>query len=215
MRRDLLQERPDVLARFRAGERTAMELVYGYYRRTVYALVRGACGCLPTRGRRRGAGGRPADVEDLVQEVFMKVFSRRSVRTNYRGQVPFSAYLRRMTHNLVVDWARKSDREVPTEDEGIERALHDGPRGAPWQQPERVEQSEEVDGESIAAVSTLLSSIPADLRAIHEQRYGAGLSQRDTAVVLGVGRQTVRTRERELHTRVLNELSARPPARQG
>src|SRR5262249_41905192 len=56
-------------------------------------------------------------------------------------------------------------------------------------------QEDFADWKTIALVKRYIDSLPIDLRRVHEALYVQGLSQRDAAAVLGVGRQVVRTLE--------------------
>jgi DNA-directed RNA polymerase specialized sigma24 family protein len=45
----------------------------------------------------------------------------------------------------------------------------------------------------MAVVGRYLSLLPADLQRVHDALFVQGLSQRDAAIALGLGRQVVRT----------------------
>jgi len=55
----------------------------------------------------------PAAAEDLVQDTFLRALQRGG---SYRGDAPVEAWLRRILHNLAVDRARRSSRELLVED---------------------------------------------------------------------------------------------------
>src|ERR1700730_17900346 len=74
-----------------AGDAAAFEFLYRLHGRRVYAL------CLRMVGN-------PSDAEDLMQEAFLQLF--RKIGT-FRGESVFSAWLHRMTVNVVLMRLRK------------------------------------------------------------------------------------------------------------
>lgn len=55
----------------------------------------------------------PVSAEDLVQETFVRALERGA---SFRGLAPPGAWLRRVLHNLAVDRARRSSRELLVQD---------------------------------------------------------------------------------------------------
>ena len=51
--------------------------------------------------------GEPAAAEDIVQDVFLKMFA---TLRGYRGEAPFGAWLKRMTANATIDVLRSRQR---------------------------------------------------------------------------------------------------------
>ena len=51
-------------------------------------------------------------------------------------------------------------------------------------------------------------SLPPELRRVHDAIYVDGLSQREAAAALGLGRQTVRTRDARLRHVLRRELTS-------
>jgi RNA polymerase sigma-70 factor (ECF subfamily) len=82
------------LARAQRGDMQAFEAVYACYGQACYGLALR----LTTN---------PAQAEDLVQEVFLKVME--TIR-GYRGEAPFGAWLKRMTVNAAIDQLRARKR---------------------------------------------------------------------------------------------------------
>src|SRR2546423_13639434 len=98
----LFLQDPDLLSRFRAGEREALARVYWHYVAKVEDLV-----YLTLRSSDRASGV----VADLVQEVFVKVFAARARRA-YDGVRPFAPYVLTVTRNVLTDRGRLARREV-------------------------------------------------------------------------------------------------------
>ncbi|GAA0712337.1 RNA polymerase sigma factor [Dokdonella soli] len=82
------------LERARRGEMAAYAAIYERFG--------GACYNLALR-----VLGEPAAAEDIVQEVFLKMFG--SLR-GFRGDAPFGAWLKRMTANATIDAVRAGQR---------------------------------------------------------------------------------------------------------
>src|SRR5258708_10124651 len=82
------------LARARQGDMQAFEVVYACYGQACYGLA-------------LRLTANPAQAEDLVQEVFLKVME--TIRS-YRGEAPFGAWLKRMTVNAAIDQLRTRKR---------------------------------------------------------------------------------------------------------
>ena len=188
-------ESSDFLRGFRAGERSFLEKVYFAYVDEVEAYVRRF---LAMYGRRGGA--RP-DVGDLVQEVFVRAFGEKA-RNAFDGQRDYGPFLGALTRNLMVDWARRSGREMPTED--LDR-FPDPPAS----------EREWADPDTMVAVNAYIVALPPELREVHEFRYVQCRSQDETCGALAISRQTLRTREKHLREGLRRQLkrlamSARP-----
>jgi RNA polymerase sigma factor (sigma-70 family) len=172
-------ESPDFLARFKAGERPFLEKVYFAYLDEVEAYVRRfLAGC------RRPGAARP-DVGDLVQEAFVRAFAEKA-RHAFDGQRDYGPFLGALTRNMMIDWARRNVRELPTED--LDR-FADAPPPS---------EREWADRETMAEVNAYLGELAQELRQVHEFRYVECRSQEEACSALGISRQTLRTREKHL-----------------
>lgn len=89
-----------VIARARRGDMAAFAQIYECYGSACYNLALRVL-------------GEPAAAEDIVQEVFLKMFD---AIAGYRGDAPFGAWLKRMAANATIDVtrqrARLSDRDI-------------------------------------------------------------------------------------------------------
>jgi RNA polymerase sigma factor (sigma-70 family) len=173
-------ESSDFLQRFKAGERPFLEKVYFAYVDEVEAYVRRFLAAYGWRS----AAARP-DVGDLVQEAFVRAFGEKA-RHAFDGQRDYGPFLGALTRNLMIDWARRSGRELPTED------LDRFPESPP---PSEREWS---DPDTMAEVNAYLGELPPELREVHEFRYVQCRSQDDACSALAISRQTLRTREKHL-----------------
>ncbi|HLT36560.1 MAG TPA: sigma-70 family RNA polymerase sigma factor, partial [Enhygromyxa sp.] len=123
------------------------------------------------------------------------------------GIRPYGAYVCTIARNLVLRSFRArellfplADGEQPTAPSPA--AIDDGPS------PER----ELHDAEIRELVAGFLAALAPEDRRLIELRFVEGLSQRDAAAALGLGRQRVRTREKQLRARLLEYLRERGEA---
>jgi RNA polymerase sigma-70 factor, ECF subfamily len=173
--------------RFRAGQGDALATVYRAHAdevvRTARAVLKDCA--LPTAPYDQLA----SDLADVVQEAFAKAFAPEA-RRRFDDQRAFRPYLLQIARNAAVDHWRARRRHV----------LVDGDRLA-----EHLVRDEEVsahDEEWAGAdvVAVVERFIGTEERRGYEALYVRGLSQREAAVELGVGRQVVRTIEGRLRT---------------
>jgi RNA polymerase sigma-70 factor (ECF subfamily) len=60
-----------------------------------------------TRYIKRRAKVNSHDVEDILQEVFIKIYRNLN---DYDERLPFSSWVYRITHNYIIDWYRKEKK---------------------------------------------------------------------------------------------------------
>src|SRR5262245_58713871 len=93
----------ELLDGFRAGRREALERVYWANVDGIETLVQA--------GLRRSQQFSPANLADLVQEIFAKAFSKKA-RAAYDGQRDYGPFLRQLARNTLIDWLRARGREL-------------------------------------------------------------------------------------------------------
>jgi RNA polymerase sigma factor (sigma-70 family) len=194
----------DLWHRFRGGEPSALaEIYWAHVGRVERLLSRGlsaARGGPPAR-----VGTRGGDLADLVQEVFLKAFSRKS-RQSFNENLDFAPYVSTIARNVLVDWLRKSGKEIPLDGQAL-AATADGLAWAeendgPWTDPR-----------TLAIVRDYLRELSPQLRLVHEKRYVMSLSQREAAAELGITRQVLRTQEEQLRHGLERALQEARPDR--
>ena len=180
-------ESSDFLERFKAGERAFLEKVYFAYVDEIEVYVR----------RFLAKYGRPGvtrpEVGDLVQEAFVRAFSEKA-RHAFDGKRDYGPFLGALTRNMMIDWARRSGRELATED--LDRI----PEALP------ALEDEWADNDTMAAVNAYIAELAPELREVHEFRYVQCRSQDETCSSLSISRQTLRTREKHLREGLLRRL---------
>jgi RNA polymerase sigma factor (sigma-70 family) len=140
----------------------------------------------------------PADLEDVVQEVFVQVF--RSLK-DFRGQSKFSTWLHRVTVNVVLMHRRSAkSRPVLTEELPGELVADDG-QTLPDEDVDRLER--------MRAFQRLLTRLADKKRVVFVLHELEGMSPAEIADVVGAPVLTVRTRlfyaRRELEAMLAEE----------
>jgi RNA polymerase sigma-70 factor (ECF subfamily) len=150
-----------------AGDRRAMHTLYERYRRRVFALVARICG--------------PSDAEELVQDIFIKVFRGLS---GFRGDAQLSTWLYRLAVNAALSHATRTQararRTAP------EEAL-DEISGAP---------APDADPRLRDRLRACLMQLPAGYRAVLVLHDVDGLQHDEIAQILGC---RVGTSKSQLH----------------
>jgi RNA polymerase sigma factor (sigma-70 family) len=190
-----------LLERFRDGEVEALEVVYA---RCVDSATRIAAAVLRAcaAGSPRGPGEMAAALADVVQETFVKAFAPEA-RRRFDARRPYLPYLAQIARNVAVDYWRQMRRYVPADLEelieklSLEEAEITTDNG----------RNDWADAETVAVVEGYLASLDSETRRVHEALYVKGMSQREAAAVLGLGRQAIRTKEAKLRSGLRRELS--------
>lgn len=196
----------ELLRGFKAGEREALTEVYRRHAEEVASLLRHGFGFEAGGRRHRFVGfGSGFELQDALHETFRRAFEPRA-RVAYDGIRPYGAYVTTIARNLVLRSFRAREISFPLDGEvgsqmatATVAAVDEGPS------PER----EVHDAEVRELVTGFLATLDADDRRLIELRFVEGLSQRDAAEALRLGRQRIRTREKQLRTKLLVYLRER------
>jgi RNA polymerase sigma factor (sigma-70 family) len=195
----------DLLHGFKAGERAALTEIYRRHAEEVALLLRHGFSFEAGGQRHRFVGfGSGFELQDLLHETFRRAFEP-SARAAYDGIRPYGAYVGTIARNLVLRSFRAREVSFPIveggESSGVSSitAIDEGPS------PER----EVHDAEIRELVAGFLATLAPEDRRLIALRFTEGLSQRDAAAALGLGRQRVRTREKQLRAQLLEFLRER------
>ena len=188
----LLTEEPNLLARFREGERRSMEIVFRHYAPRLSALV--ARGLSTRGGRLRPAS--PFEVGAVVQEAFARAFTQKA-RAAYDGGSDYLQYLAAIARNALLNQRR--EREDVASHSALESELNGtADRGATLSaappSPEQVAEERELHG----LVAAFLAGREQRERDVYRARFEQHLTQDDAATVLGLTRIQVRRLEAKL-----------------
>ncbi|MEI9405525.1 RNA polymerase sigma factor [Mesorhizobium argentiipisi] len=138
----------------------------------------------------RGVVRNDAEAEDIVQEAYMRAFASLS---SFRGEASLSTWLSRIVINEALGRLRKRRRTVAMpgnpEAQIIRFPLNQNDLN-PGDDPERTMAQRQILG----LVERATDSLPDDYRTVFVARVIEGLSIEETADLLGVKPETVKTR---------------------
>jgi RNA polymerase sigma-70 factor (ECF subfamily) len=184
----------ELMRRCRAGDAAAFERLVARWRGPLLRIL----GKLAGRPGITGDGG--ADVDDLAQEVFLRVLRHRG---RYRERGAFSTWLWRIALNVTRDAARRRRRW-----QALGRLLHrPGPTTGPTQtaEPARAVAQDELRRH----IAEALDALPRKLREPLVLRHFGGLTLAEVADVTGVAPSTARSRIETALLRLRTELLRR------
>ncbi|MBI3927833.1 MAG: sigma-70 family RNA polymerase sigma factor [Armatimonadetes bacterium] len=165
-----------LVARAKAGDRTAFEALVDRHARPIYGMIY------------RMVRGQREEAEDLTQEVLLRAFQ---ALPSFRGDSQFSTWLHRIAVNRTLNRLQK--KSIPA------RSIHDVAPDRPdlelelpdqRHRPDRQAERQELKGVLERAIDHLSDS----LRAVFVLREIEGLSHESIASILGVQSQAVRVR---------------------
>lgn len=161
----------ELAALARGGLQQAYVTLTERHRASVYRLARGATGDLD-------------EAFDVTQESFIAAFA---ALDRYDGQRSFRAWIARITLNKCRDWARR-------------RAVR---KMFAWPVPERAADIREdralpdeiaANRQELVSVGAAIAKLPARQKEVLLLRTVEGMTQAETAVVLGITEKSVETR---------------------
>lgn len=184
---ELFRGRPELLEGYRRGDSGVLAMVYELSVREVHRYLYAQ---LMRAGR---ADLAKSDVlADMLQEVFLRVFSK-SARRAFRGPL-FLPYANRVARNYLVDELRKRWREVPMAELPALATRESDSHGV------------EEDPGLLARLSRYVKGLPTPLREVYEHRFVRGATQEVARTHLGISRSTLRTREARLQRDLRREV---------
>lgn len=145
-----------------------------------------------------GVVGEPSEAEDILQESYVRAFSRMS---SYTGQGGLGAWLARIVHNEAIDRVRmrtSRSRHLMFEAEMRHQSSDDESSPALQARADEMRSSPEVIAEREevrALLERAISQLPDTFRAVFVLREVEGLSVDETAEYLSIPPATVKTRD--------------------
>lgn len=182
MKRETAPDDRELVARMRDGDAEALRLLMERYQQRVFALVFGI-----VRDRH--------EVEDVAQEVFLKVFLRISA---FDGRSKFYTWLYRVAANAAKDHVKKRRRRPAValdEDAGIKDAS-----GGPTDQAEA--------SESRAMVRAAIAALPPRYREVLALRELEEMTYSEIAGTLNLSMGTVESRLHRARARLKRRLES-------
>lgn len=155
-----------------AGNQASFQLLVERYQARMFALARNY-----TKS--------PVEMEDLVQETFLKAFTRLS---SFQHQSSFYTWLYRIGTNTILDWMKRRGRSPVTSVEEPE-LLGDAVRTKVVAPDARLQQ-----GEIARITHAVLEELPEIFRTVLVMREFDEMAYQDIADVLGISIGTVESR---------------------
>ncbi len=163
-----------IIERYRAGRADAFDELVASYEVTVHRLF-------------AGFNVPPADVEDLTQEVFLRIFRNLN---GFRGQSSFYTWLYRITINVFFDHSKKRKR-ADSRLSRLQSALIDASDQRPYSDdPFRATY----DTLTHQTFSAAIAALPELFRDVVAMREVDDLSYEEIALATGISIGTVRSR---------------------
>lgn len=166
----------ELTRRAQARDEAAIRTLMQRYNRRLFRIARGVL-------------RNDAEAEDVVQEAYVRAFTRLS---EFRGDSSFGTWISRIAYNEALGRLR---RQRPMTDLSV--LDHSKPADIiafPYMtaaiDPERTMAQREVQ----KLLENAIDDLPEDFRSVLISRAVEGLSIEDTAIVLGIRPQTVKTR---------------------
>ena len=178
----------ELVAKAQQGDQMAFATLYEQYRPLVYRFLR------------RRLDGADETVEDLTEDVFVKLYEKLD-RYVERG-LPFTAWLYRIAHNQLVDYVRTLPRQAAQ------------PLDVVADVPEHQTGSEYRSVLDRQTLEPALARLTAEQRQAVELRFRQGMRVAETAATMGRSEEAVK----KLQARALANLrrslaeTARPSA---
>ena len=179
----------EFLDRFRSGQQAALREVYHEHVADLSRMLR--FGFVFQSGgqtsRFRGFSS-PYELQDALQESFRRAFEPRA-RESFDGLRPYRPYLRTIARNVVIASFRRHRAMfelLPEEDSAAVEHV-----GVTAEQEVQAQQVQKL-------VRGFLGQLSENDRKLLQLRFCEGVSQRDVASQLAMGRQVLRTREAAL-----------------
>jgi RNA polymerase sigma-70 factor (ECF subfamily) len=175
-----MPDEQELVARLRDGDPDALRLVVEQYQQRIFALIYGI-----VRDRH--------EVEDVAQEVFLKVFTRIHA---FDGRSRFYTWLYRVAANAAKDHVKHRSRRpsVPLSEEAPIPDGEPGPR------------AHAASLERRRAVRDAIAALPARYREVLTLRELEGFSYAEIAEVLDVSIGTVESRIHRARARLRQRL---------
>jgi RNA polymerase sigma-70 factor (ECF subfamily) len=113
------------------------------------------------------------DAEDLTEEVFLNAWE--ALPGYKRRGSPFTSWLYRIAHNVVVDYRRRQKPTVPMP----------SPEEADWESKQPTSLEQVIEAEEIAALATATAQLPEEQQQVIVLRFIEGLKHAEVARIIG------------------------------
>lgn len=171
----------ELIARCRAGDRSAHYKIYKLYSRSMFNV-----------GLR--ITGREEDAEDALQEGFISAFRNLEA---YRGDATFGAWLKRIVINKAINIIKK-------------RKLESFPENEDWDIPEEDTVSDYRDELTVDRVRSAISQLPDGYRTVLSLYLLEGYDHEEIAGILGISESTSKSQLNRAKKKLREFLTQEP-----
>ena len=181
----------DIVARARAQDGNAFRTIMKRHNQRLYRLARGIV-------------RDDAEAEDIVQEAYVSAFAHLD---GFRGDSTLATWLSRIVINEALGRLRKTraaGRFVTTGDPRQQAEIIPFPHNASTENPERAMAQKQI----LQLVERATDSLPDVYRTVFIARVIEGLSIEETASLLSIRPETVKTRLHRARSLLRKELDA-------
>lgn len=183
-----------------AGSQLSFQLLVERYQGRMFALV-------------RHYARNPVEVEDIVQDVFLKAFSRLE---SFQQQSSFYTWLTRIAINTSLDFLKRAGRSPVQGVEDPELAIGMADVGEGGRAPKTPAPDARLEREEIARITgEVLEELPEIFRTVLVLREFEGRAYQEIADVLGISIGTVESRLFRARARFRDKLLALYPEFEG
>jgi RNA polymerase sigma-70 factor (ECF subfamily) len=160
----------DIVARIRSGDVSLFEVLMRRHNQRVYRAARAIV-------------RREDEAEDVMQDAYVRAFEHLH---EFEGRARFATWITRIAVHEALARTRRARRFEPLSADSEEAAMSTHRSPSPEQQAS--------DGEMRALLEPAIDALPDDFRAVFVLRAVEELSGAETAEILGIPEETVKTR---------------------
>lgn len=179
----------DLARRASAGDPQAFRTIMTTHNQALYRIARAVI-------------RNDSEAEDVVQAAYVRAFSHLD---SFRGEATLATWLSRITLNEALGRLRRkkrADKALRAEDPGIPAQIIPFPGGTSSDDPERMMAQRQI----LQLVELATDNLPDVYRGVFMARVIEGRSVEDTAELLGIRPETVKTRLHRARLLVRKEL---------
>lgn len=170
-----------LMQRYQDGDAAAFDQLYQRHKGPLYRYL-----------RRHGL--RQASADELFQDIWMKVIN---AREQWTAEAKFTTWLYRIAHNRIVDEFRRQARRPEAALAEQDELLDSAPNQQAQQQNEDLKR----------ALQIAIASLPVEQRSAFLLKEESGLSLQAIAEIMGVDRETVKSRLRYAVNKLRQQLA--------
>ena len=181
-----------LVAKFKAGSTKAMEQIVGRYEERIFTFGMKMCGHLQ-------------DAEDITQETFLSAFR---YLKGFRGETKLKNWLFKIAARACFKKRRKKKFE-PEREISLESLMEKEGPGSKYEIPDWSNDPSDniLRAELKQIIDTAIQSLPPKYRFVFNLRDIEGFNTQETAEILGISPQSVKTRLHRARLYLRKEIS--------